>query len=405
MSAAEAQVRGGALLYNPERALDRMLSIGVTPVRVFSVLFPLWEVEVIGTQRHSRPYEMLELFVERGIEEGRFHSGADLAAFFGLEQGLVEKMLIFLQQIGHVQRVGDRLSLTTFGQESLKAGVNYRNMETRRKLYFDAFRSRPLPQEHYRLPILSETEAMMCPDRRYYRLFSFQPWQTESLAALARHPERTRWNLPDEVRDLRETAVNLAYLPMYIFEARERVAAAHFAARYLVFTRVRDLRDPFFEEIINSDPNLISPLVAEALDKVQALMERELADRGLDSRRFRLTELAPDAWRAIVSAEAFLSSQVRLSLADIGRHLPVRGYFLQIWCDDPTLRRDAALDQMLTVVAHWRHPATQKAIAELLERLSDRFKTRQLALADLREWAKEREANDVLAKLQDVEGV
>jgi hypothetical protein len=346
---------------------------------------------------------MLELFLERGIGEGRLRSAADLSAFFGLERHLVDKMLAFLQKIGHVQGADGLLGLTSLGQESLTAGVSYRDMETRRKLYFEACRSRPLPQEHYRLPILSAAEAMTHPDHRYYRLFSFQPWQTEALSALARRPDRARWNLPDEVRDLRETAVTLVYLPMYIIEAHERVAATRFDTRYMVFTRVRDLRDLFFEEVINSNPDLVGPLDAEAVPNVQTLMEQELADRGLDGRHIRLTQLTPDAWRVTVASEALLSSQARLSLADVGQHLLVHGYFLQVWCDDPALRREAALDQVLTTLAHWRRPATHEAVTELLERLSDRLKTRRLTLADLRKRAEERGDGDVLTRLKEVE--
>jgi len=404
MTASEVPTRGGPLLYSPQRALETVQTIsGLTPVRLFSVLFPLWEVEIVGTQRRSRPYEMLELFLERGIAEGELRSVAELSAFFGLEPNLVDKAILFLRQMGHVQGTDGDLTLTKLGQDSLADGVSYRDMETRRKLYFEAFRLHPLPQEHYRLRILSEAEALTHPDRHFFRLFSFQPWRADALQTLASRPDRARWNLPDEVHELQEKDVARAYLPMYIIETREQVTADHFGAQYVALTRLRGLRDDFFGEVVNSEPDLLDPLYAEAVPDVRALMEEHLANRGLARQDFRLTELAPDAWRATVASEALLSPQVRLTLADVGKYRLVRGYCLQVWCNDPALRREAALDQALAVIANWRRPATQQAVGQLLETLAARLQTRELDLADLRERASTRGATDVLAKLEELE--
>ena len=161
--------------------------------------------------------------------------------------------------------------------------------------------------------------------------------------------------------------------------------------------------DGFFEEVVNSEPDLLDPLYAMAVTDVQALVEQELANRGLESQNVRLMQLAPDAWRATVASERLLSSQVRLMLKDVGKYLLVRGYCLQVWCDDPALRREAALDQALTVIAHWRRPATQQAVDQLLETLATRLQTRKLDLAELLEWASTQEAGDVLTKLEELE--
>jgi len=404
MTVSEVQTRGSPLLYSPQRALGTVRTIpGLVPVRLFSVFFPLWEVETVGTQRRSRPYEMLELFLERGIAEGELRSAAELSAFFGLEPDLVDKALLFLRQMGHMQERDGALALTKLGKDSLADGVGYRDLETRRKLYFEAFRSHPLPQEHYRLRILSAAEALTHPAPYFFRGFSFQPWQPDALQALASRPDRARFNLPDEVHEPQERALALAYLPMYIIEVRERVTAAHFGTGYVVLTRLRDLRDTFFEEIVNSELDLLDPLYAQAEPNVQVLMETELEDRGVTSRQVRLTELAPDAWRATVAPEALLSSQTRLTLEDIGTYLLVRGYCLQVWCDDPALRREAALDQALTIITHWRRPTTQQAVGQLLETLSARLQTRELDLAELLERASERKVADALVKLRELE--
>lgn len=404
MTASEVRTRGGPLLYSPQRALGTVQIIsGLTPVQLFSVLFPLWEVEVVGTQRRSRPYEMLELFLERGIAEGELRSTAELSTFFGLEPSTVDKALLFLRQMGHVQGRDGALVLTKLGQDSLADGVSYQDMETRRKLYFEAFRSQPLPQEHYRLRVLSEAEALTHPDRHVFRLYSFQSWRSDALSELARRPDRARWNLPDEVREPKERAVARAYLPMYIIEARERATSDHFSSRYVVLTRLRGLRDAFFEEVVNSESDLLDPLYAQAEPDVHVLMEKELASRSVASRHVRLAQLAPDAWRATVALEVFLSGQARLTLADVGTYLLVRGYCLQIWCDDPALRREAALDQALAIIALWRRPATQRSVGQLLKTVAGRLQTRELDLADLREQTSAQGATDVLVMLEELE--
>jgi hypothetical protein len=113
--------------------------------------------------------------------------------------------------------------------------------------------------------------------------------------------------------------------------------------------------------------------------------------------------LLPIARRATVAPEALLSSQTRLTLEDIGTYLLVRGYCLQVWCDDPALRREAALDQALTIIAHWRRPTTQQAVGQLLETLAVRLQTQELDLAELLKRASARGAADALDKLREPE--
>lgn len=399
-----AERTSSPLLYSPQRALETVQAIdGLTPVRLFSVHMPLWEVEIAGTVRRSRPYELIEHFLERGIAAGQLRSVAELAGFFGLESNLVDKALAFLRQIGHVQGQDGTLSLSQLGTQSLQDGVSYTVMETRRKLYFEAFHLHPLPQEHYRLRVLSEAEAITHPDRHFLRVFSFQPWRAEALTALAQRPDRARWNLPEEVQKPKDEAVARAYLPMYIVEARERAAGGHFGTRYVVLTRIRALRDEFFERVVNSEPDLLDPLYAEAEPNVQALMEERLSDWDLESRYVRLIQHAPDAWRATIAPEALLSPRARLTLTDVGQYQFVRGYCLQVWCDDPTLRREAALDQALVVIARWRRPTTHETVSQLLETLAARLQTRELGLADLREHAAVRGDTNVLVNLEELE--
>jgi hypothetical protein len=405
MAASDAKLREGPLLYSPQRALEIVAATdGLLPVRLFSVLFPLWEVEVTGMQRRSQPYEMLDSFLERGIAEGELGSAAGLSAFFGLERNIMDKALARLQTMGHVQAGTDGgLALTELGRASLADGVCYRDLETRRKLYFEALNSRPLPQEHYRLRILSEVEAMSYSGRNtLLRLYRFRSWQRQAVADLERRPDRAKWNLPDEVRDLEERSVAPAYLPLYIVEARDRATPGHFGARYMVLSRVRGLQDTFFEELVNSEPDLLDPLYAEAKPDVKARMEEKIAGWDL-GEKVRLAQPAPDAWRAIVAPEVFLGLRPSLTMADIGQYELVDGYCLQIWCDDPALRREAALDRALTSIAHWQRPTTQQTVGQLLETLVTRLQTREMDVAELSEWASKRKAIDALAKLKELE--
>lgn len=392
------------LLYDPQRALETVQAIpGLTPARLFKVLFPLWEVECVGVQRHSRPYEMLELFLERGIAEGQLCSVAELASFFGLDKALVEKMLLFLRAIGHVDGTDDRLSLTNLARNSLADEKIYYETETRRKLYFEAYTSHPLPQEHYRLDILSEAEALFHPDRHVFRLFSFRAWQPDTLMTLAQRPDRARWNLPDEVRDLKEEAVTRAYLPMYIVEARERMRGNHIGTRYVVLTRLRGLRDSFFEKLVNAESDVMDLLYAEAVPDVRQLMENYLTDRGIDTRDISLSQLAPDAWRATITERTFLSTEKSITLKEVGRYQLVRGYCLQIWCEAPTLRREAALEQALHVISNWQRPATQQTVTQLLETLSTRLQTIKLGVEELKAQASAQDIKTVLAKLEAID--
>jgi hypothetical protein len=363
----------------------------------------LWEVEIAGTQRRSRDYELLEQFLERGIAEGDMHSTAELATFFGMDDALVAKALFFLRQMGHVEGEDGSLSLTGLGRDSLADGVSYQKLKTHRKLYFEAFGSSPLPRDHYRLRILSAAEALSHPDRRYFLAFSFHYWRPESLPELAQRPDRAKWNLPDEIYNIQSRAVTCTYLPLYIIETRDRLTAAHHGLRYVVLSRIQDLRDQFFEEVINAEEDLLDPLHAQAEPNIKHLMEEDLAGRGLSGQQVRLEQLAPDAWRATVAAEALSSQRIDLTLAEVGTYLFVRGYCLQVWCDDPAFRREAALDQALAVISRWKRPATQQDVEQLLETVATRLQTQSLGLADLQQRAVTQGVTGVLAKLEELE--
>src|SRR5260370_25374307 len=150
MSRAEQQSTTLKPIYDPRRAIEHIQTLsGVMPVRLYAILFPLWDVETTATREDGRPYELMEKYVERGIDEGQLHSVEELANFFGLQSEMVKKILNFLDTIGHVTSTGGRWDLTPLGRKSGRAGTRYGSKGKRISLYFDAYSSRPLRKEHY----------------------------------------------------------------------------------------------------------------------------------------------------------------------------------------------------------------------------------------------------------------
>ena len=63
MSGPEKQLSALKPIYHPRRALEHMQTVqGIKPVRVFALLFPLWDVETTAVQEEKRPYELLERY-------------------------------------------------------------------------------------------------------------------------------------------------------------------------------------------------------------------------------------------------------------------------------------------------------------------------------------------------------
>lgn len=125
MSIAEKQSTTLKPIYDPRRAIEHMQTLqGTMPIRLFAILFPLWDVETTATQEEGRPYELMEKYVERGIDEGRLHTVEELASFFGLQSEMVKKILNFLDYDWtrhlHWQAMGSHASGTKIGERGDK---------------------------------------------------------------------------------------------------------------------------------------------------------------------------------------------------------------------------------------------------------------------------------------------
>jgi hypothetical protein len=331
-----------SLIYNVQRAIDHIQQrTDIVPIRFFSVLFPLWSVEVQGEQKEPGAYRLIENYVERGILHGGLQSTRELADFFGLDQALVTKVVAFLSAIGHVAGPENRLHLTPLGIESQQDMQKYVLLETRRLLYFDGFLLKSLLQEHYEsrsMRFLSDQETWLLPERdrgqRFLRLNS-SAWNIQAIEELNRIPDKARYNIPDEVTNLQQISLTKTYTPMYIFETRRRTQQSRLDQRYLTYTGIQDILDPFFEEIINASPNILQPLYAEEEKNPARLWSDYVADRGLPPERLR--QLENGSWQLSLLPNN-LTQKVRMAL---GSYWIERGYFLHIWCNSALISKIA----------------------------------------------------------------
>jgi len=111
--------RGG--IYHYRRALDGLSRTpGLSPRRLYTVMYPLHRVSVRGRERRGEDFDELEWFLIRAIAHAGLDSVPALCDFYGLDERLVELVVGALQSAGHLDRGGDgRLALTGLGRESL----------------------------------------------------------------------------------------------------------------------------------------------------------------------------------------------------------------------------------------------------------------------------------------------
>jgi hypothetical protein len=360
-------------------------------------------VEVTGRQEQSRPYELIEQYIERSIAEGELYSIQELADFLGLDTRLVEKILFFLETIGHVTRTNSTWNLTDLGKKSILAGKKIIPKETRQKLYFDAFYLQPLLREHYgnNLQILSEREAdgaaqLYRGGYQFQRLTSFQGWNEAAIQRLERRSDRALYNLREEIHNLQLLDRTPAYLPMYIIETAKKTGQSN-QPHYVVYTQIRGWRDEFFERIVNTYPEIQRALAAERPLKINDIWMKWLASRGVE--HIIPVRLPTGVWQVILPKEAFRSQQGAFSVAEIGTYRLDQGYFLQIWCNDVVLRRDAALDRTLKIIKRRQKSITGRDVEEHLQRFAEQLSTRKLELADVRRRAQETGMTELLSTI------
>lgn len=383
-------------LYRPQGIIEEALNeSGFAPLRLLAIFFPLWRIELEGTFREQKPYALLEEYFERGIFEGQLQTIDELSAFFGIDTRLVAKVLDFLQTIEHVQYEQGRWYLRPLGQESLREGQKYIPKKNRQEFYFEAFQCRPLTREHYdKLQVYTDQEAEELVNAyehshrgyRCVRLFSFHPWNPQTVDELSRRSNRDQYNLRKEISGIRQIGQpELVYLPLYLIEGmRQNGQRAH-----LAYSRVRGRRDRFFEEIVQHDPDIRGSLAIESA--------KESLDKGLWTRWLKMQGLAniqpllmPNGiWQLNLSPDLFRARKLPIAIDKIGTYHLEDGHFLYIWSEDIDVRRNAVLDRTLHLIEQHKRSITEREVERNLHQLSTQLVTRTMEISDLRRYAKE----------------
>ena len=391
-ASVEAVAPVAAPLYSPEQVIEKVLALPEwTPVRLFSVLFPLWDVDAVGLQGEEREYPFFEKIIERGIAQAGLTSEAALADFLGLDLDLVEHVLVSLEAAGSLVRIDGQFHLTPQTVRSVQEGKKYVPAQTHLKLYFEGYYAKPLTNAHYDgVTILSQVEAedfvqkQRKTQRPFYRLYSFRRWSPLAIKELALREDRAAYHVPEGMGQLSLLRVTPAYLPMYIVEVRKQSTPY-----YMVFTAVQSGRDQFLEHIVNTYAEILLPLSGREKRDLSPVWETWLKKQGITNTR---TELLDNGlWRATIPAEELHSPTCKLAVSALDTYHMEQGHFLHLWCENELLRCQAALDQTLQALKSLSEDATLPEIQKVLRTSTsiDHLQTPTLEIADLLARAKE----------------
>jgi hypothetical protein len=378
------------IIYHPDRAIRFASQLpNLIPVRLFGVLYPLWQVEIDAVQEWKRPYALIEQYIERGIYECQLQTVEEMVDFFGLNVELVHKVLSFLATIQHVRQVDGHWELTPRGVRSLSEGTKHVvKQEKGQHLYFDGFCLNPLLKEHYeRMPVVPDGEADIVTREfqsgyQFRRLYPQTHWKSLALDNLIRLPksDQEKHNVPPESQDIKSTGQTRVYIAMYILEMRQCVTRR---PQYVAYTHVKGFYDEFFSRIVNSTAE-----IHRALDAFQK--EENLFELWSDwLRRKELAILRPEQtdeglWRVNLPSAQLQSRG--WPARKLGTYAKERGYFLQLWCNDESIRRQAVLEWGLQIVKQSYRTLRPERMDELLQQRSELLAVARVHLRDLYSW-------------------
>jgi hypothetical protein len=378
--------------YREERALeDAAFGHDMTPVRMFAVLLPVWQVEIRATTTDGRPYELIDRYLERGILEAGLGTTAELAAFFALDHALVDRALRVLHRIGHVQVVGGRLALTELGLRSQRDQVCYVvEREDRRKLYFDGFRSWPLSRAHYDAGVVTFLEVHEIPAvtaaegyRSYRMLHTVHGFRREALAELAARADRDRYNLPVRVDDPVSLGEKCVYLPAFVVRALDRAGQV----RHLVYSQAAEVADPDLSTLCETTPEIAGVLGSDAeaasAERAEARITEWLEHRKLGDHH--PIHVAEGAWRVVLPARSF-QPDGPVPLARLGSFVVLRTDLLHLWCVDQGTRERALLERCDAYIGRRALFDADQATSRVA-RIANQLDLGQFGLAELRELA------------------
>jgi hypothetical protein len=299
---------------------------GVSPIRLFPTLFPLWQVEIKAQLHEAQRYDVVDRFVEQAIVNCEIDTVDGLAAFLGLEPSFVRRVLRSLQRIGHIGQHGDRVRLTELGQRSVREGARYVPKEDRQGLLFDGFTMAPLPRDYY----ADDVVVLEQPDYRSFQALSAGvvggDFQVGAVQRLAERQDRELFNLPDELLATEVVAVGQVYLPVYLVDA----LLPDGQRQFLAFSRVAGDRDRLIEQLVVDTPAIRRVLEAEDPADPAQVCGAWLEERGLSAAA--LTRLPNGTWRAVLPAAEF-GSNGGLEQFDPGSFVVAERYFFQLWSD------------------------------------------------------------------------
>ncbi|WP_238010306.1 hypothetical protein KZZ52_52960 [Dactylosporangium sp. AC04546] len=333
------------LIYPARRAVEHAVTVpGVQPLRLFPVLWPLWQVEISANVYEEPSYEIVDHFLVRAVAEAGLDTGAELARFLALPVSMVQRCLAYLALIGHVRVADDRVTLTELGARALRDGVRYEPREARQLQYFEQFTGRPLTRAHHDgavtvLPAPEVADDQVTDGSRFLPLFSTAQFRPELVTALAARPDRAAFNVPSQLHDLRFEGQRDGYLAVYLIET-----AGH---GLLAYTAAAEDRDTLLERVCAEAAGVGDLIEAEGLGDPRRIWTDWLRDRGGEPGLLR--RLPSGVWRATFAAAAF-GDQPKLPVSRAGTFQLRHHHFLQLWCDDARLRRQALLERALGVV-------------------------------------------------------
>jgi hypothetical protein len=392
------------LLYSHYKALDQVQELGLIPVRLFRVLFPLWRVRVVGDRRVVTEFDELEWYLERGLLEAGFSSVADLAAFFGLEPGFARRLVNFARAAGHISGDDSSLALTELGQASVRDRVRYEQHTSSQEFYFDALGNRPLTPEHDKIPIV-ETLPEKTPFQAFHHFE--HTWEPEALSQLPKSPDGPGYYLPEGSRDLRLVSPEPAYMPAYFVEAREKKPNS--PLRLLVFSQVRGLHDLVLEDAVNRDPTVYRALKAKTDSRAEAV-RKYFEHSGLKKDAWYLNENGPWGAQVMVDGQVFLPGTEadedeagRLSIRSVGRYSLIYDWCIWVVCDNSGIRKQAATEQLLDWLQNVNATPTGEEIRRKWGSLCQRLSIQDLPLSQVLTLARERGLTRAAHRLDELE--
>jgi hypothetical protein len=352
--------------YPEERALeDAAYRLGVIPTRIFALLLPVWCVEIEATVTDGEPYELIDRYLGRAIAEGGLRTTADLARFLALDEVLVDRALRFLAAIGHITVTQGRIALTDLGRLSVQEKIRYViTRKDRRKLYFDAFGSRPLTRPYYdsrTVTFLSGAALREATERnsgpRFGPLTSTYGFRSGALTELVERTDRDHYNMPEGIDNPKQLgSPECVHLPTYVIRAIERNSGEAYV-HYLAYTQAADEADVDIGDLIQQTPEVVSAIEQAERDSRTRQDETAratawLADRSLG--KYRPEQTADGMWRITVPGSAF-DGKGPLPISKLGSFVILGTDFFHVWCTDKRVRRRAMLERADAYLSSRRH--------------------------------------------------